>query len=657
MPLSTLVLPLSLSLMPVPSRVEPLEGRFRLTEAFTVSTQGPGRRLDSGSKRMLRTLGRRTGLFFAPGQASMLVRCRREGALKLGDDESYSLSVLPDKVELDAETDIGALRGMETLLQLLAADDTGYYLPAVRIQDKPRFPWRGLLIDCSRHFMPLDALKRNLDAMASVKLNVLHWHLTDDQGFRVESRKLPKLHNLGSDGLYYTQEQIREIIAYAADRGIRVVPEFDIPGHSTSWLVAYPELASLPGPYAIERHWGVFDPTFDPTRRAVYGFFAKFFKEMARLFPDEYIHIGGDENNGKQWDANPDIQEFKKKNGIPDNEALQSYFNQRILKILRKNGKKMIGWDDILHPDMPKDIVIQAWRGQEKLAEAAKQGYMGILSRGYYIDLIQPTDLHYLNDPLQAGSGLSVEEEKRVLGGEATMWAEMVDADTVDSRIWPRTAAIAERLWSPAEVKDVDDMYRRLDRVSFLLEDLGLRHRAYPETLLKHLAAGHDPAPLRVLMDVLEPVKIYARNEQRVYTSESPCTRVVDAAVPDAQAAREFRSLVDAYLADKSKDKADRIRGSLLLWKENHAGFSELARLSPVLREVEPLSAALSQAADSGLQALQGANAPGASYAPGTAGSGTAPAAPWNEDWAKPHGQAELMVLSAVQKLVQETAK
>src|SRR5678816_3175249 len=192
------------------------------------------------------------------------------------------------------------------------------------------------MIDVARHFQTMEVLKRNLDGMAAVKMNVFHWHLSEDQGFRIESKKFPKLHQLGSDGNYFTQEQVKEIIAYARDRGIRVVPEFDIPGHSTSWLVGHPELGSAPGPYSIERRAGIFEPALDPTRDEVYKFLDTFLGEMAALFPDAYLHIGGDENEGKQWDRNPKIQAFMKEKGIKNNHALQAYFNTRLLKILQK---------------------------------------------------------------------------------------------------------------------------------------------------------------------------------------------------------------------------------------------------------------------------------------------------------------------------------
>ena len=452
-------------------------------------------------------LSGRTGITFTSppandnGQATLLIDCAGPGRTipAVDEDETYQLDVSDRQARLTAPTVVGVLRGLETFLQLVSADAAGFYLPAVEIRDQPRFRWRGLLIDVARHYQPIEVLKRNLDAMAAVKLNVFHWHLTENQGFRIESRKFPKLHQMGSDGLYYTQEQAREIVAYAAERGIRVVPEFDMPGHSTAWLVGYPELASLPGPYEIERRAGIFDPTLDPTREEVYKFLDPFIGEMAALFPDAYLHIGGDENEGKQWDRNPQIQAFMKEKGLKDNHALQAYFNQRLLKILQKHKKKMIGWDEILQPDLPRDVVIQSWRGPAALAEAAKKGYDGILSNGYYIDLMYPASQHYLADPIPANSTLTPEEAKHILGGEATMWGEYVSPETIDSRIWPRTAAIAERLWSRADVTDIDDMYRRLAAVSIQLEELGLTHERNRQVLLRRLSQTKEVGPLETL--------------------------------------------------------------------------------------------------------------------------------------------------------------
>jgi hexosaminidase len=455
-------------------------------------------------------------------------------------------------------------------------------------------------MDASRHWMPVPVIKRNLDAMAAVKLNVLHWHLSDDQGFRIESRRFPELQRLGSDGNYYTQADVREVIAYARERGIRVVPEFDMPGHTTSWFVSHPELASAPGPYVIERAWGIFDAAMNPTKAELYAFLDGFVGEMAALFPDEYFHIGGDEVNGKQWDHNPRIQAFMRKRGMKGNHDLQAYFNRRILAIVRQHGKKMIGWDEILHPELPKDIVVQSWRGQKSLAEAAQQGYMGILSFGYYLDHILPASFHYKVDPMEGETaGLTEEQKSRILGGEACMWAEYVAPENVDSRIWPRAAAIAERLWSPQDVKDVESMYRRLARVSRQLEGLGLTQRSSYRPMLERLTNMNDAAPLKMLADVLEPVKFYARGETRPYTSFTPLNRLVDATRPESDTAREFARLLDQVSANHAE-----IRKQLTLWRDNQAELIPVMQRSALLQEAIPLAEDLATLATAGLEAL-----------------------------------------------------
>ncbi|MBS1271352.1 MAG: Beta-hexosaminidase [Candidatus Marinimicrobia bacterium] len=608
--------PATKNLMPVPQSVEWMDGQFRITDDFTMGIAGdPADRIYPYATRVLRRLSGRTGLFFSQDKITpesdsvavdFTVDVQQPGEVKLHMDESYQLLVTPDSLVLKANTDIGALRGLETFLQLVEADSRGYYLPAVTIEDNPRFAWRGLLIDACRHWMPVGMVKRNLDGMAAVKMNVLHWHLTEDQGFRVESKTFPKLHEKGSDGKYYTQEQIRDVIDYANDRGIRVVPEFDMPGHATSWLVGYPELASAPGPYSIERHWGIMDPVMNPAREYTYEFLDKFLTEMADLFPDEYIHIGGDENNGKHWNANEDIQQFMQENNIKDNHELQAYFNKRILKILARNSKKMMGWDEIFQPGIPKDIVIHSWRGKEALIEAAKKGYQTVLSNGYYIDLIQPTSFHYQNDPIPADSDLTPEERENILGGEATMWAELVTTDNVDSRIWPRTAAIAERLWSPREITDNLDMYRRLETTSWRLEELGLQHIRNQDMMLRRLTRGKDITALKNLVAICEPIKIYTRHQQgKEYTSYAPYTRTVDAARPDAKVAREFRWLVDEYLENLTRESALEIKLWLMQWKMNHGNLMETVETSPVLHEIVPLSKEIQSVATIGLEALE----------------------------------------------------
>jgi hexosaminidase len=647
------------NLMPIPSSVRFLEGRVVVDKSFRVAAKGhTDARLEAAIDRFLKRLQGRTVVTFAPGlatdttTATLVVQCSAAGSAvpSLQEDERYELKSSGSQVQLIAPTVVGALRGLETLLQLLSSDRDTYYFPAVEIRDQPRFRWRGLLIDIARHYQPPEVLKRNLDGMAALKLNVLHWHLTEDQGFRVESKKFPKLHQMGSDGQFYTHEQIKEIIDYARQRGIRVVPEFDIPGHATSWLVGHPELGSAPGPYTIERRPGIFEPALDPTREDVYKFLDTFLSEMAALFPDAYMHIGGDENEGKQWDRNPKIQAFMKEKGIKDNHALQAYFNLRLLKILEKNNKKMIGWDEILQPEIPKSTVIQSWRGTQALADAARKGYDGILSNGYYIDLSFPAWQHYAMDPIPADSPLSENEKKHVLGGEATMWAEWVSPDTIDSRIWPRTAAIAERLWSPSSVTDVDDMYRRLSVISVQLEELGLTHKRNGDVLLRRLVGGNEIEPLKVLLSILEPVKEYRRYQQRPATMLSPLTGLVDAATPDSEAARQFAKMVDGLISDSPRfqtSTAD-LRKMLAEWRDAEPALTAFSERSPALAEAKPLAKELGNLGDAGLEAI--------SYLT----TGVTPPNDWREvkfaaleEASKPKASAlEFAVLSSMRKLI-----
>ena len=645
-------------LMPVPANLAFHTGRLKIDSSFSVLVKGHSdARLEAAIHRVARRLGGRTGFEFShaavadPQSATLLIQCTGPGKPmpSVEEDESYSLDVSDKQAVLKAATVTGVMRGLETFLQLLEGDRLGYFLPAVTIQDKPRFPWRGLLIDVGRHYEPMEVLKRNLDAMAAVKLNVLHWHLTEDQGFRIESKRYPKLHQMGSDGLFYTQEQIREVIAYARDRGIRVMPEFDMPGHITSWLVGHPELGSAPGPYTIERKAGIMLPAFDPTREQTYKFLEDFFAEISALFPDEYIHIGGDENEGKQWSSNAQIQAFMKANNIKDNHALQAYFNQRVSKILQKNGKKMIGWEEILHPDLPKNAVIQSWRGPASLADAARKGYDGILSSGYYIDLMFPTWQHYKVDPIAPESNLTEQELKHILGGEATMWGEWVSPETIDSRIWPRTAAIAERLWSQSSVNDVDDMYRRLESVSVQLEELGLTHNKNPDMMLRRLAGTREIGPLKTLVSVVEPVKEYRRTRTHPATMLTPLTRLIDAAHADSEAARRFYALLDGMLSDApylSRNR-DRIKSTLIEWRDVRPTLDAMIDKAPILREAEQLPGDLSDIGTIGLEALSYISAD------------VTPPEQWRESKmdrlekaAQPKAEVEFAIITAVRELV-----
>ncbi len=619
-PAMTIAQQSGLNLMPLPVSAQPGIGSLGVDSSFSAAFTGHTEpRLERAGERFLKQLARQTGLplFLKPvktAKATLVIQTDHASKeiQDVGEDESYVLEVTATGAKLTAPTPLGAMHGLQTFLQLVDVSPAGFAAPAVTIQDKPRFPWRGLMIDSARHFIPLDVLRRNIDGMEAVKMNVFHWHLSENQGFRAESRKFPKLHELGSDSLYYSQDEIRDLIAYARDRGIRVVPEFDMPGHSTAWFVGHPELASGKGPYDIERKWGIFDPAMDPTNEKVYKFLDDLIAEMARIFLDHYFHIGGDEVNGKEWNANPKIQAFMKAHGIKNNEALQAYFSGRVQKLVTKHGKIVVGWDEVLVPGVPKDIVIQSWRGQASLAQAAKQGYGGILSNGYYLDLGWSAARHYAVDPMSGdAASLSAEEKQRILGGESCMWAEYVSPENVDSRIWPRNAAIAERLWSPQEVRDPASMYARLDFVSARLEWLGLTYRTALRHMLQRLAGSASPAEfaaLRTLAEVMEPVKDYTREQTApaVPTSSTPLNRVVDAVSLESDVGRRFGELVDQYLASACHDPAAeaRLRAQVTAWRDNDAILQPLAQRSFLVKEVTANSQDLSALGTAGLAAL-----------------------------------------------------
>jgi hexosaminidase len=602
----------TLNLMPAPARMTVGQGALMIDGSFSVVVTGArDARVDSAAARLARRLSAETGIpMIRKGEKPRLtIECGKAnpGVQTAVEDERYTLTVTPDGARLASPTPFGVLRGVETFLQLVEPGPSGFQVPAVSIEDQPRFPWRGLLIDACRHWMPIEVIKRNLDAMAAVKLNVLHWHLSEDQGFRVESRVFPKLHQMGSDGLYYTQEQVRDVVAYARERGIRVVPEFDMPGHTTAWFAGYPELASGPGPYEIQREWGVFRPTMDPSRESVYTFLDRFIAEMVGLFPDPYWHIGGDEVEGSQWREIAEIKAFMAKHGLKTNDDLQAYFNKRIQVILRKHGKKMVGWDEIFHPDLPKDIVVQSWRGSASLSDGAEKGYQGILSAGFYLDHIRTAAYHYSIDPLGGkAAALSDAAKARILGGEACMWAEYVTAETVDSRIWPRAAAFAERMWSQADVNDVADMYRRMDVVSQRLEWLGVRHRSERALMLQRLAGFRETEALEVLADAVEPLGIGSRSGAMKYTSLTPFNRFVDAATPDNPRVREFAAVVDAFLADRTRaGNREALEAWFEAWKAQADTLAPVLDRTAFLKEVEPVSKALAEVASIGQLALQ----------------------------------------------------
>jgi hexosaminidase len=604
-----------LNLMPWPQYINLTAGTFTLTKKFKVNITGnPDSRIFIGATNFLRRLDGRTGLFLEQAYvtkvnefptAELMINCDRKGKVGLNEDESYKLSIVSNKITINATTDLGALHGLETLLQLMQNNGTSFYFPAVEITDSPRFTWRGLMIDAARHFQPVNVIKRNLDAMASMKMNVFHWHLADDQGWRIEIKKHPKLTELASDGDYYTQEEIKDIVKYADERGIMVVPEIDIPGHASALLSVYPEIGSKQSgskPYSLGRRSGIYDSALDPTNPKTYLLLGEIFGEVCPLFTSSYFHIGGDENNGKEWNANPAIEEFKKVNKIASNHDLQTYFNMKLIPMLKKHNKRLMGWEEIMTKDMSKDAIIHAWRGGNEgvtpggaLITAAKNGYNTVLSNGYYIDLMLSVDGHYLNDPLPIDIILSSEEKSRILGGEAAMWSELVTPLNIDSRIWPRTAAIAERLWSNDTITDLSSMHKRLKVISSRLEEVGVTHIRNKEVILRNITNYQDTKALNDFTNICEPLKNYKRNGGgKKYFMYSPLTLFADACTADASDAYDFNNAVNQYLENKTADNQKTVTDYLKKWIAMDLDLIRLSVNAPLIQPVLPISNNLS---------------------------------------------------------------
>jgi hexosaminidase len=646
------------SLMPMPSSVQRADGALVVTPPHGMSgfsyhfTQTHDERLETAADRMWQRLDRTCGgdlrasedaamggvpasetaattPLTAVSSAGLAIAVAGPGETIQGldENESYSLKVTPAGATLTAATDVGAMHGMETLLQLAGNAGGACVLPAVTIDDAPRFRWRGFMLDVSRHFEPVAVIERTLDGMVVAKLNVFHWHLSDDQGFRAQSLKYPRLTEFASDGQFYTQDQMREVVAYARARGIRVVPEFDMPGHSISWILAYPEIGSGEHFTRLPMTFGTPEAELDPSNEKTYKFVDGLVGEMGKIFPDAYFHIGGDETAGKHWLSNPKIKTFMDRKGFTTAAQLQAYFNQRLLPILKKHGKTMIGWDEILNPALPKDIVIQSWRGEASLSAGAREGYKGILSAPYYLDGEKTSAQMFLDDPIPADTPLSADQQKLILGGEICMWAEQLHPETVDSRVWPRTLAVAERLWSPQSDRDVPYMYERLRRGSLELEDAGLTQISGPEKLRRNLTGNLHPEALDLLASVTEPFSFGERYEGQHTSDYTSLDRFVDAVVADPSSRQKIAGDVQAitghlslpplpkdapnasgdvpegFAPNRGAAYAD-LRRNFLEWQRTGPALLELSQETPRLNDTGPLATELSQMGALGMESL-----------------------------------------------------
>jgi hexosaminidase len=377
---------------------------------------------------------------------------------------------------------------------------------------------------------------------------------------------------------------------------------------------------------------------------------------MGEIFPDAYFHIGGDETKGTGWLENPRIAEFMKKKGFGTPAELQAYFNQRLLPILAKHHKKMLGWDEILNPALPKDIMVQSWRGEASLADGATKGYTGILSAPYYLDAQKTSEMMYLADPIPADTKLTPEQQNLILGGEVCMWAEQLNPETVDSRVWPRTLAIAERFWSPQADRDARDMYRRLRVVSLELEGVGLTHIAGPQKLRRNLMGSLDPEPLDLLASVVEPVSFHERYQGQKTDSLTSLDRLVDAVVadpPGRQAiAREIDALVDPNHRGDRAAAEMALRRRFTQWEQAAPVLESWAHRSTRLSDTEARARQLGALGQVGLEAL--------SYLD----MHTQPAAGWQDgemaviaDAEKPSALVRFVFLPDLRRLVEAAAK
>ena len=403
-------------------------------------------------------------------------------------EEQYSVVVDNTQILIKGGSPKGILHGFQTIRQLLITQTQPFVVPAMAINDQPRFPWRGFQLDCSRHFMEKDFVKRYIDLLALYKMNVFHWHLTEDQGWRIEVKKYPKLTSVGAwrdDGKggkyggFYTQEDIKEVVQYATERGITVVPEIEMPGHSVAALAAYPELSYTGGPFEVETDWGVFKDIYCAGNEDTFTFLEDVLTEVMALFPSKYIHIGGDEAPKFRWEACEKCQKRIKDEGLHDEHELQSYFIKRIEKFLNANGRQIIGWDEILEGGLAPGATVQSWRGFEGAVAAVKSGHKAIVSptsHAYFDYSVDDISLEKVYSFEPVPEDLTEEEASLIMGGECNMWTERAPQHLVDSKVFPRILAMSEVLWSDTTGRNYNEFNDSVQKQYSILNELGVTY-------------------------------------------------------------------------------------------------------------------------------------------------------------------------------------
>ncbi|MFT5972988.1 MAG: hexosaminidase [Cryomorphaceae bacterium] len=475
-------------IIPKPQKLIASEGALHLSNNFTVEAPA---RFGTAEKELSSFLAGKTQLNQTNAAHANVKIYLLMDSMRSFKNEGYSLEVNQDEVKLTSNTEEGIHRALASLKQLTLLNETdgSYFLPCVKIEDWASFEHRGLLLDCSRHFFEVDVIKKYIDLLAFYKMNTLHWHLTEDQGWRIAIDKYPKLTEIGAyrteaDGSiyggFYSKEDIKEIVAYATSKQIEVIPEIELPGHSQAAVAAYPHLSCTGQSVPVANDWGVFKEIYCAGNDSVFIFLEDVLTEVMELFPSDYIHIGGDEAPKVRWAECDKCQRRISEEGLAGAEELQSYFIRRIQTFLSENGKQIIGWDEILEGGLAKGALVQSWRGMEGGIEAVKHGNKAIMSPtshayfDYGLDAIDLKKVYSFN-PIPAG--LSKEEQKLIIGGECNMWTEHVpDEKTLDSRVFPRLLAMAEVLWSDSASLDYPEFAERVQTHYPLLEKHGVQY-------------------------------------------------------------------------------------------------------------------------------------------------------------------------------------